>query len=108
MEIKATPTIFLNEYQLPYSYKIEDVQYFLLEEFPNKKALRNYTVLQHCSAAAKAFDAKSYRHKRFLSTLNFKKMQTVKMGLAHIQPKMNRNKCSMLLRVRVVQIATVT
>ena len=31
MKIKATPTIFLNGYQLPDAYNIEDLQYFLLE-----------------------------------------------------------------------------
>ena len=31
MDIKATPTIFLNGYQLPNAYSIEDLQYFLLE-----------------------------------------------------------------------------
>ena len=31
MEIKATPTIFINGYQLPDAYGIEDLQYFLLE-----------------------------------------------------------------------------
>ncbi len=31
MEIKATPTILINGYQLPDAYSIEDLQYFLLE-----------------------------------------------------------------------------
>ncbi len=31
MKIKATPTIFINGYQLPDAYSIEDLQYFLLE-----------------------------------------------------------------------------
>lgn len=31
MEIKYTPTIFINGYQLPEAYAIEDLQYFLLE-----------------------------------------------------------------------------
>ena len=31
MEVKATPTIFINGYQLPDAYSIEDLQYFLLE-----------------------------------------------------------------------------
>ena len=31
MEVRATPTIFLNGYQLPDAYNIEDLQYFLLE-----------------------------------------------------------------------------
>ena len=31
MEIIATPTIFINGYQLPDAYDIEDLQYFLLE-----------------------------------------------------------------------------
>ena len=31
MEIQATPTIFINGYQLPNAYGIEDLQYFLLE-----------------------------------------------------------------------------
>ena len=31
MEIKFTPTIFINGYQLPDAYSIEDLQYFLLE-----------------------------------------------------------------------------
>jgi len=31
MDVSATPTIFLNGYQLPDAYNIEDLQYFLLE-----------------------------------------------------------------------------
>ncbi len=31
MEIKTTPTIFINGYQLPDAYSIEDLQYFLSE-----------------------------------------------------------------------------
>lgn len=31
MEIVSTPTIFINGYQLPNAYRIEDLQYFLLE-----------------------------------------------------------------------------
>ena len=31
MDIQATPTIFINGYQLPDAYSIEDLQYFLLE-----------------------------------------------------------------------------
>ena len=31
MEISSTPTIFINGYQLPDAYSIEDLQYFLLE-----------------------------------------------------------------------------
>ena len=31
MGISFTPTIFINGYQLPDAYNIEDVQYFLLE-----------------------------------------------------------------------------
>lgn len=31
MEVQATPTIFLNGYELPDAYGIEDLQYFLLE-----------------------------------------------------------------------------
>ncbi len=31
MKIVATPTIFLNGYELPDAYGIEDLQYFLLE-----------------------------------------------------------------------------
>lgn len=31
MEVKVTPTIFINGYQLPDAYSIEDLQYFLLE-----------------------------------------------------------------------------
>jgi thiol-disulfide isomerase/thioredoxin len=31
MNIRFTPTFFLNEYQLPDAYSIEDLQYFLLE-----------------------------------------------------------------------------
>ena len=31
MEISATPTIFINGYQLPDAYSIEDLQYFLLD-----------------------------------------------------------------------------
>jgi len=31
MEIRATPTIFINGYQLPDAYNIDDLQYFLLE-----------------------------------------------------------------------------
>jgi uncharacterized membrane protein/thiol-disulfide isomerase/thioredoxin len=31
MDIRVTPTIFLNGYQLPDAYNIEDLQYFLLE-----------------------------------------------------------------------------
>lgn len=31
MEISVTPTIFINGYQLPNAYSIEDLQYFLLE-----------------------------------------------------------------------------
>ena len=31
MNIHATPTIFINGYQLPDAYNIEDLQYFLLE-----------------------------------------------------------------------------
>jgi uncharacterized membrane protein len=31
MDIYATPTIIINDYQLPDAYKIEDLQYFLLE-----------------------------------------------------------------------------
>ena len=31
IEIKATPTIYLNGYQLPHAYNIEDLQYFLLD-----------------------------------------------------------------------------
>ena len=31
MDVRATPTIFLNGYQLPDAYSIEDLQYFLLE-----------------------------------------------------------------------------
>ena len=31
MKIEFTPTIFINEYQLPDAYSIEDLQYFLLD-----------------------------------------------------------------------------
>ncbi|MEJ7678508.1 MAG: thioredoxin domain-containing protein [Segetibacter sp.] len=31
MEVSVTPTIFINGYQLPDAYSIEDLQYFLLE-----------------------------------------------------------------------------
>ncbi|MFN9998001.1 MAG: DsbA family protein, partial [bacterium] len=31
MEIRYTPTIFINGYQLPDAYAIEDLKYFLLE-----------------------------------------------------------------------------
>jgi len=31
MELKYTPTIFINNKQLPDAYSIEDLQYFLLE-----------------------------------------------------------------------------
>lgn len=31
MKIEFTPTIFINGYQLPYAYSIEDLQYFLLD-----------------------------------------------------------------------------
>ncbi len=31
MNIHVTPTIFINGYQLPDAYNIEDLQYFLLE-----------------------------------------------------------------------------
>ena len=31
IDIQATPTIFINGYQLPDAYSIEDLQYFLLE-----------------------------------------------------------------------------
>ena len=31
MGISFTPTIFINGYQLPYAYNIEDLQYFLLD-----------------------------------------------------------------------------
>ncbi len=31
MDIKATPTILINGYQLPDAYSVEDIQYFLLE-----------------------------------------------------------------------------
>ena len=31
MDIQATPTIFINGYQLPDAYSIEDLQYFILE-----------------------------------------------------------------------------
>ena len=31
MDISAIPTIFINGYQLPDAYSIEDLQYFLLE-----------------------------------------------------------------------------
>ena len=30
MDVRATPTIFLNGYKLPDAYSIEDLQYFLL------------------------------------------------------------------------------
>ncbi len=39
MKIVATPTIFLNGYELPDAYGIEDLQYFLLELFPIRKCL---------------------------------------------------------------------
>jgi protein-disulfide isomerase len=31
MKVEATPTIFINGYQLPDAYNIEDLEYFLLE-----------------------------------------------------------------------------
>ena len=43
------------------------------------------------SWAAKAFEAKSYRHKQFFITLNFQKMKTKKMSLATIQGKLSRS-----------------
>ena len=54
IEIKATPTIFLNGYQLPDAYSIEDLQYFLLELFLNKKANGTTLVCAYQWLAAKA------------------------------------------------------
>ena len=48
-----------NVYQLPDAYSIEDLPYFLLAQYPKRKALWYYTLLQQCNRAAKAFDAKS-------------------------------------------------
>lgn len=41
MDIHATPTFLINDYQLPDAYGIEDLQYFLLEQFPKGKCQWN-------------------------------------------------------------------
>ena len=80
---------FINGNQIPDAYSIEDLQYFLADQFPAGR-WPDGTLPRTADRGSQANKAKRVGTNNFINLKKQIKMQTKKMSLANIQGKLSR------------------